>query len=466
MVYSFFLNNALLVLEKILSSENDMRFNWIKKTFLSVFIVISMLLLTACPSTESSREKKSENQTPEQTTEITVSESDEPSATITSIESSETTSITSQTSHSEETSISESETEEMKIVFEETSSEESSSDPSESEEPGVPVVEKGFVVHYIDVGQGDASLIICDEEAMLIDGGKPERSDLIYTYLKQHDITHLKYIVGTHPDDDHIGGLAGALNFATAERAFCSVDEYDSRAFSSFQKYLNQQKVTLEIPQAGSEVTLGSAKVKFLAPRTKLSDTNNNSIVIRVIYGQTSFLFTGDAEFDEENTILNGVSKSDVSSSVLKVAHHGSEYSTSDKFLKTVDPSLAIISCGKDNQYGFPKQKVLDLMKDNGVEVLRTDLQGDILVYSDGENITYETEKQTTEDLYLAPGITDPEPEGENDCSFVANMNTHKFHKPGCSSVKKMKESNKWYFDGTREELIAQGYEPCKNCKP
>ncbi len=394
----------------------------------------------------SETEKPSSSELTSESTEITTDVTSESSSDVTSEETSESSSEDT----SEITSTEQSEPSEVPTAS-------GSSDPSDPEV-------KELVVHFIDVGQGDASLIICDGEAMLIDGGASDKSELIYAYLQKHEITHLKYIVATHPDDDHIGGLAAALNIATVERAFCSVDEYDSRPFSSFQKYLNKQKVELEIPEPQEKLELGGATVTFLAPIEKLESTNNNSIVISLEYGKNSFLFTGDAEYEEENTILfsDAVLKSDV----LKVGHHGSEYSTSEDFLDAVDPQYAVISCGRENSYGFPKQSVLDLLKERDLKLYRTDLHGDILFYCDGETITVSTENETDGDVFLGPVLQDPDPGSDADCDYVVNTNSRKFHYPYCDSVRKMKESNKWYFKGDRQELIDEGYTPCRNCKP
>ena len=433
------------------------------KKILAFILTLCLLMASGCPSAESS-------DAPEFSEAAASIETTETSETISSSES-ETSSETEAApisvpedtlaETSEETAAFEttetSETSEMSVS---SKSSESSAESSENVEDVV----KQLEVHFIDVGQGDASLIICEGEAMLIDGGPSDRSDLIYSYLKEGEIDHLKYIVGTHPDDDHIGGLSGALNYATVERAFCSVDEYDSRPFSSFQKYLNKQKVVLEIPEAGTELELGSAKVQILAPRVNLEDTNNNSIVIRIVYGHVSFLFTGDAEYDEENSLLN--SSCDISSTVLKVAHHGSEYSTSDRFLKKVDPEYAIISCGRDNAYGFPKQSILDKLKEKNVDVLRTDIYGDIVFVTDGDECQIYVEKNVEDDVFIAPGTIETVSDSANACDYIVNTNTGKFHYPDCKAVKKMKEKNKWYYTGTRDELIGMGYDPCKICDP
>ncbi len=439
---------------------------WIRKskTILAVLVALSMGLAFGC-----SNPTIKEEATTEQTTTVeTTTESATESTTEVTTTSESTTEPTTEETTSESTTESTIEETTTSEVTEESSSEltKAPSETSETAEPSVPddPAEKELVIHFIDVDQGDASLIICDGEAMLIDGGASDKSELIYAYLKKLDITHLKYIVATHPDDDHIGGLAAALNIATVERAFCSVDEYDSRPFSSFQKYLNKQKVELEIPEAGTELSLGGAKLTVLAPIEELESTNNNSIVIRLEYGKTSFLFTGDAEYDEEYTLLNSDQK--LESTLLKVGHHGSEYSTTEAFLDAVAPSFAIISCGWDNAYGFPKQSVLDLLKERNVELFRTDMHGDILVYSDGEKITVETETETDGDVFLGPVIDNPDPGTDHDCDYVCNTNSHKFHYPNCEAVRKMKESNKMYFKGDRQELIDDGYTPCRICNP
>ena len=161
-----------------------------------------------------------------------------------------------------------------------------------------------FQIDFIDVGQGDSALIQCDNHYMLVDGGSPDRSSLIYSYLKKRNINYLDHIVGTHADADHIGGLAGALNYANVGTAYCSETYYDTRAFKSFVKYLNAQGKTITVPRCGDQFSLGSATVTVVGPVRSDSDTNNNSIVLRIVYGKTSFLLTGDAEETEEKDII------------------------------------------------------------------------------------------------------------------------------------------------------------------
>ena len=202
--------------------------------------------------------------------------------------------------------------------------------------------DSGFQIDFIDVGQGDAILIRCDGHNMLVDGGKADASALIYSYLKSNSIKNLDYMVATHPDADHIGGLAGALNYATVDTAYCPVTSYDTKTFASLTKYLAKQNKSLTVPSAGDTFELGSAEVTVVGPiSVDADDTNNSSIVLRVVYGKTSFLLTGDAEHDEELEIIN--SGAEIDSTVLKVGHHGSSSSTSYYFLREVAPEYAVI---------------------------------------------------------------------------------------------------------------------------
>ncbi len=322
-----------------------------------------------------------------------------------------------------------------------------------------------FEVHFIDVGQADAALVLCDGKAMLIDGGNAEDSSLIYTYLKDRGIDYLDYIVCTHGHEDHVGGLAGALNYASAGKALCPVTDYDSRAFQSFVSYLEKQDLSITVPTAGDSFQLGSASVQILGPiNLEAEDVNNTSIVLRVVYGATSFLFTGDAGREEEQDILNA--GYDLDSTVLKVGHHGSASSTTYPFLREVMPEYAVISVGKDNSYGHPTEEVLSRLRDADVKVFRTDMQGDVICSSDGETVSFSVERNADADTLGGIGANSTGAEYAPGTDYVLNTNTHKFHYPDCSSVDQMKESNKLFYTGTREEVIAMGYDPCKRCKP
>lgn len=314
----------------------------------------------------------------------------------------------------------------------------------------------GLEVHFIDVGQADAALVLCDGESMLIDGGNSEDSDVIYTYLEKQKVEELDYMVCTHAHEDHVGGLSGALMYASVDTALAPVTEYDSRAFRNFLEGLEKQGTEITIPEAGDSFSLGSAQVKILGPVRETDETNNTSIVLRIVYGDTSFLFTGDAEREEEEDILD--TGEVLKSTVLKVGHHGSDSSTSYPFLREVMPEYGVISVGTGNTYGHPTQEVLSRLSDAGVTVYRTDLQGDIICTSDGAEVTFRTAKDTAPQEGRKPDQEEKE--------YILNTNTMKFHAPACSSAEEMGPENKKEFKGTREELLEQGYSPCGRCKP
>lgn len=248
-----------------------------------------------------------------------------------------------------------------------------------------------FEVHYIDVGQADCSLIVCDGKYMLIDGGNVDDSSLVYSYLKKMNIEKLDYIICTHPHEDHVGGLAGALNYATADFAYCPVTEYDSKAFNNFLKALDKRYLQITVPSHGDSFYLGTALVQVIAPLDEYKEVNDNSIVLKISYGETSFLFMGDAMKESVDDILE--SSQDIYCTVLKLGHHGSNTSTPYQFLYNAQPKYAVIPCGENNSYGLPDEEVLSRLKDADVEVLRTDKNGTIIFESDGKNVNYKVEK-------------------------------------------------------------------------
>lgn len=228
---------------------------------------------------------------------------------------------------------------------------------------------------------------------MMIDGGKAKASSYIYSWLKKNQISYLDVMVATHTDADHIGGLSGALNYAKVGTAYCPVTSGTTKTFQSFVKYLKKQGKSITVPEAGDEFSLGSAQVRILGPTDPQAEGNNSSIVLKVTFGDTSFLFTGDAEREEEQELLE--SGYDLESTVLKVGHHGSDTSTSYLFLRTVNPQYAVISVGADNTYGHPTEAVLSRLRDADVKTYRTDLQGTITAVSGGKKVTFQTEKNT-----------------------------------------------------------------------
>jgi len=329
-----------------------------------------------------------------------------------------------------------------------------------------------FSVTWIDVGHGDSALIRCDGHAMLIDGGEPEESDKIYSFLKSDGISYLDYIVATHTHEDHIGGLSGALNAADVGTAYCPVTSDASASFENFTKYLGRQGKAVTVPACGSTFSLGSASVRVLGPvDMNTTNVNNTSIILKITYGSTSFLFMGDAESEEEADLIAGTD--DLSATVMKVGHHGSNSSSTWSFLTAVKPQYAVISCGENDTYGEPTSETLDKLQRAGAEIYRTDLQGNITCTSDGNTVSFTTEKEADGSALLAAGTKTgdgteavSETSSEAAADYVLNTNTKKFHRPTCSKISTMKAKNRKDFNGTREELIEQGYSPCSVCKP
>lgn len=340
-----------------------------------------------------------------------------------------------------------------------------------------------FYIRFLDVGQADAALVGCGGHYMLIDGGNRDDSSMIYSVLEKSGISHLDMIVGTHAHEDHIGGLPGALNYASADLVLSPVTSYYSEVFRNFKKYADQNGNGLVVPSAGDEYKLGSADVKILGVNGG-SDTNNTSIILKITYGETSFLFTGDAGREAEEAVLN--SGADLSAAVLKVGHHGSDTSTTYPFLREIMPQYAVISVGAGNSYGHPAEDTLSRLNDAGAEIHRTDLEGEITVTSDGKNVLVVSGKNTsaisgdasekTETPARTTQAAAEASESENSgtaeetemdsCTYIFNTKTKKFHDPSCSSVMQMKEESRQIFKGMREEAIDMGYAPCGSCKP
>ena len=229
-----------------------------------------------------------------------------------------------------------------------------------------------------------------------------------------------------------------------------------------------EQGLTIQHLKPGDSIDLGSSKIEFYGPITESeSDRNNGSIVMKIIYGDTSFLFTGDAEREEEQEILNA--GYDLSATVLKVGHHGSKNSTTYPFLREIMPQYAVISVG-DNSYGHPTEDTLSRLRDADVKVYRTDMQGDIIATSDGKTVTVTTKKNNnaqtnpTENEKSTSAQSTENAANQEICEYIGNANTKKFHYPDCGAVSQMKEKNKVYLNCTRDEAIKDGYNPCGRC--
>ena len=237
-------------------------------------------------------------------------------------------------------------------------------------------------VYFFDVGQADCTLVSCDGEYMLIDAGNNEDGMLIVSQLKSMGITKIKYLIGTHPHEDHIGGLDDVLNNVEVENLYMPDVDYDSSTYRYVISAAKDNGVKPVAPKLGHVFYVGEVRCEIMGIDSDNKETNQTSIIIEAIHGENNFLFMGDAEIpNEEMRLWNDVE-------VLKVGHHGSSTSTSDDFLEQTKPEVAIISCGQGNSYGHPHKEVVVALNDFDARIYRTDTQGTIYVASDGK--TYE----------------------------------------------------------------------------
>ncbi|MCR5432020.1 MAG: MBL fold metallo-hydrolase [Lachnospiraceae bacterium] len=262
---------------------------------------------------------------------------------------------------------------------------------------------KTLEVHFLDVGQGDAALLMCGGEAMMIDAGSNDSVAYVEKYLEGHGITKLKYAVGSHYDSDHVGGLDEILNDFEVETLILPDQERDTSSYKNVTEAKGRAGKTV-IAAVGDTYALGDALITVFAPaRNDYIESNDFSIVLRIDHGDDSFLFTGDAQEESEKEML--AAGMDVSVDVLKVAHHGSKKSSVRQFLEAVKPQYAVISCGKDNDYGHPHAPVLRNLRRLGAELYRTDDQGTVICYSDGHSIVWNKEPAKSWQQGTAPEV-------------------------------------------------------------
>lgn len=255
------------------------------------------------------------------------------------------------------------------------------------------VTQNDFVVHYIDVGQGDCSLISCGGKYMLIDSGEEEESKNVLEYLKELRIKELEYVVNTHPHSDHIGGMHKILSEIDVNTIIMPDICNEITEYNKMVDVINKRKITTIVACTGNVYSLGGSIFTILAPNSdEYENINDYSVVIKFDYQDTSFLFTGDCEnISEYEMVASGY---DLGSDVLKVAHHGSSTSTCESFLKAVNPTIAVISAGENNQYGHPHASVMSLLDRYNVECFCTKDCGTIIIISDGTGYSVIKEKE------------------------------------------------------------------------
>lgn len=346
-------------------------------------------------------------------------------------------------------------------------------------------------VHFIDVGQGDATLIKCGDSAMLIDSGENDKGTLVQNYIKKQGVKSLDYLILTHPDSDHIGGADVIITKYNIDKIVMPNYSKDTATYRDVIKAMDYKRYRATTPAVGDTYQLGDAEFTIIAPnRSNYEDSNNYSVGIVLKHGDKKFIFTGDAEGIAESDITKN--KLDISADVLHVGHHGSKTATVEVFVKAVSPAYAVISCGENNDYGHPHAAVLNTLRANKAKLFRTDEQGSLIATSDGKNITWnaaptetwqageptkssqatkapativaETKPPTIKES--TPAIEEPKKDVQQDTqgtTYVLNVKTRKFHHLSC---KTLPTTNRRDSSLSREEVISQGYVPCKNCNP
>ncbi len=323
----------------------------------------------------------------------------------------------------------------------------------------------GMSVHFIDVGQGDSILAESGGHYLLVDAGENDQAATVTGYLRSQGVTRLDYVIGTHPHSDHIGGLDAVISEFEVGKVILPPVEHTTRTFEDVLDAVTDKGLKLTKPVPGDSYTLGGATFTIIAPNGDYGDDLNNwSVGILLENGSSRFVMCGDAEAKAEADILkNGI---DISADVLKLGHHGSRTSTSQEFLDRVNPATVVIQCGAGNSYGHPHKETMEKLKRDKIQVFRTDQDGTIIARSDGSSIRWETGAGNVSSQEKEGGAVK---ENENSAStdhYILNTNSKKFHLPDCSSVKQISNKNKEDYEGSREDLVSQGYTPCKQCNP
>jgi competence protein ComEC len=247
-------------------------------------------------------------------------------------------------------------------------------------------------IHIIDVGNADAILVLSSGSSLLIDAGENNDGDDVVNYIRSQGVQSLDYAIATHPDADHIGGMDVVINELPVKKFIMSFMPKSitptTRTYLDLLEALDNNDVDVIQAVPNNRYTLGEAGFTILAPIEEFNSTNNMSVVCRVDFGKRRFLFMGDAEKEEENSLLEN--SADLKADFIKLGHHGSRTSSQQSFLKAVNPIYAVITCGAGNRYGHPHSQVLATLKKMDITYFRTDIDGTITVLSDGNDITVE----------------------------------------------------------------------------
>lgn len=322
-------------------------------------------------------------------------------------------------------------------------------------------------VHFIDVGQADSAFIeLGNGQTMLIDAGRSGNASTIVNYIKGLQYETIDYVVASHPHDDHIGGMSTVLDSFNIGKMYMPKQAHTITAFTNMLDVIEDKNIELYTAKAGiSILSSGIIDIDVLAPFADSdSNLNNVSAVVRITYGKTVMLFTGDAEHVIEIQLLN----SGIDADVLKVGHHGAGSASSSTFIKAVSPEVAVISVGEGNSYGHPHADTLSILNKVGAKIYRTDEQGTIVVTADqNKKITVNKKASTVKEnappvVVQTPSdkVQDEPSVSDNQSQVVYRTRTgKKYHRAGCSYLKSIIET-------TVSEAQSMGLGPCSRCNP
>jgi beta-lactamase superfamily II metal-dependent hydrolase len=338
---------------------------------------------------------------------------------------------------------------------------------------------EGLTISFLDVGQGDSELLQFNGKSMLIDGSTQDMGSRVECYLKERGVSSLDLVVATHPHEDHIGGLLTVLNDFPVRQILDSGEVHTSPTFESYLNLIDRKNISFEVAERGQTINLDpDLEIEVLSPSATHfpDDLNQNSVVLKVNYENVSFLFAGDAGTEAENSLLS--SGYDLDADVLKVGHHGSSSASSTAFLNAVTPFASVIEVGAGNDYGHPTQRTLNALKRTGSAIYRTDLDGNIVVTTDGESITVTTGRSSCSSTApsstssaIAPTSTQPATATaavqvtSSSVPFVGSSKGKKYHYLTCSGAKSIKSGNLVTFASSADARAA-GYTPCSMCNP